>query len=98
VNILLKGGIIMPLVKVLRHGQVTLPKEFRKILGISEGDLMEVELEGTKILFKPKVAVDKETVLSPAGKEKLVQALRAYQKGKVREFDNLDELIKELNS
>jgi len=88
----------MPLVKVLRHGQVTLPKEFREILGINEGDLMEAELAGTKILFKPKAVVDKETTLSPAGKKEVAEALRAYQKGEAKEFDNLDELIEELNS
>jgi AbrB family looped-hinge helix DNA binding protein len=88
----------MPLVKVLRHGQVTLPKEFREILGINEGDLMEAELSGTKILFKPKAVVDKETTLSPAGKKKVAEALRAYKKGEAKEFDNLDELIEELNS
>jgi len=88
----------MPLVKVLRHGQVTLPKEFREILGINEGDLMEAELTGTKILFKPKAVVDKETTLSPAGKKKVAEALCAYQKGEAKEFDNLDDLIKELNS
>lgn len=50
----------MPLVKVLRHGQVTLPKEFRKVLGVSEGDLMEAELDGSRILLKPKVVVDRD--------------------------------------
>lgn len=59
----------MALVKVLRHGQVTLPKEFRKKLGINEGDLMEAELEGTKILFKAKVVVDKGTVPAVAATE-----------------------------
>jgi AbrB family looped-hinge helix DNA binding protein len=53
----------MALVKVLRHGQVTLPKEFREILGINEGDLMEAELDGSRILFKPKAVVDKEASL-----------------------------------
>jgi AbrB family looped-hinge helix DNA binding protein len=88
----------MPLVKVLRHGQVTLPKEFRKILDIHEGDLIEAELEGTKILFKPKVVVDKETVLSPVGQKKVLEALKAYQKGEVKEFDKLEDLMQELNS
>jgi AbrB family looped-hinge helix DNA binding protein len=49
----------MALVKVLRHGQVTLPKEFRDILGINEGDLMEAELEDNRILFRPKIVMDK---------------------------------------
>ena len=55
----------MPLVKVLRHGQVTLPKDFRKILGIIEGDLMEAELDGTRILLNPKAVVDREATPSP---------------------------------
>jgi len=88
----------MPLVKVLRHGQITLPKEFRDILGIQEGDLMEAELDGTRILVKPKVVVDKETVLSPTGQKKVLAAVKAYQKGKVREFDNLDDLLKDLHT
>jgi AbrB family looped-hinge helix DNA binding protein len=66
----------MPLVKILRHGQVTLPKEFRDILGINEGDLLEAELDGSRILLKPKVVVDKETAPSrdqAAGIRKLGQ-------------------------
>jgi len=88
----------MPLVKVLRHGQVTLPKEFREILGVMEGDLMEAELDGSRILLKPKAVVDKETTLSPAGKKRVTEALRAYKKGETKEFENVDDLIEELNS
>ena len=40
----LKGGKKMPFVKVLRHGQVTLPKEFREVLHINEGQILEAEL------------------------------------------------------
>jgi AbrB family looped-hinge helix DNA binding protein len=54
----------MPLVKILRHGQVTLPKEFRDILGINEGDLLEAELDGSRILLTAKMVVDKETAPS----------------------------------
>jgi len=50
----------MPLVKVLRHGQVTLPKEFREILGVMEGDFLEAEMEGSRIMLKPKAVVDRE--------------------------------------
>lgn len=51
----------MPLVKILRHGQVTLPKEFRDILRINEGDLLEAELDGSRIVLTTKIVVDKET-------------------------------------
>ena len=88
----------MPVVKILRHGQITLPKEIRKILGVEEGDLLELGLEDAKIFLKPKVLMDKETVLSEGGKIKIKEALESLEKKNVKEFDNVDGLIDELNS
>jgi AbrB family looped-hinge helix DNA binding protein len=88
----------MPLVKILRHGQITLPKEIRKILGVEEGDLLEVGLENARVFLQPKVLVDKETMLSGAGKIKIKEALKALEKKEIKEFDNIDDLINELNS
>ena len=50
----------MPFVRVLRGGQITMPKELRKILEIKEGDILEVEMEKNKVVLKPKVLVDKD--------------------------------------
>ncbi len=50
----------MPLVKVIRHGQITLPADFREELDIKEGDYMEAELEGKAIVLRPKVLLDRE--------------------------------------
>ena len=50
----------MPLVKVIRHGQITIPKELREALGIEEGDLLEVELKKSQMIIKPKAVVDKK--------------------------------------
>jgi AbrB family looped-hinge helix DNA binding protein len=88
----------MPVVKILRHGQITLPKEIRKILGVEEGDLLEVGFENTRVFLQPKVLVDKESVLSEAGKVKVKEALEALENKEVKEFDNVEDLIKELNS
>ena len=88
----------MPVVKILRHGQITLPKEIRKILGVEEGDLLEVGLEDARVFLQPKVLVDKQTVLSEAGDIKIKEALEALKKKEVKEFDNVDNLMKELNS
>jgi len=88
----------MPVVKILRHGQITLPKEIRKILGVEEGDLLEVGLEDSRVFLQPKVLVDKQTVLSEAGEIKIKEALEALKKKEVKEFDNVDDLINELNS
>ena len=88
----------MPLVRILRHGQITLPKEIRKILGVGEGDLIELRLENARVFLQPKILVDKQTVLSEAGEIKINEALEALKKKEIQEFDNVDDLIKELNS
>jgi antitoxin PrlF len=92
-----KGAIAMPVVKILRHGQITLPKEIRKILGVEEGDLLEVGLENARVFLQPKILVDKQTVLSKAGETKIKEALEALKKKEVKEFDNVDDLITELS-
>ena len=88
----------MPLVKILRHGQITLPKEIRKTLGVEEGDLLEVGVENSRVFLQPKILVDKKTELSEAGKIKIKEALEALERNEVKEFDNVEDLIKELNS
>jgi AbrB family looped-hinge helix DNA binding protein len=49
----------MSFVKVLRGGQITMPKELREVLEIKEGDILEVQMEKNKLVLKPKVLVDK---------------------------------------
>ena len=49
----------MTFVKVLRGGQITMPKELRKVLEIKEGDILEVQMEKNKVVLKPKILVDK---------------------------------------
>lgn len=66
----------MPFVKVLRHGQVTVPKPLRKTLGIEEGDVLEVVAKNNGILFKPKILLDKKT---HPGKKQLAAAKAAKE-------------------
>jgi AbrB family looped-hinge helix DNA binding protein len=42
------------IVKITKHGQVTIPKRFRDVLGLGEGDLAEAELEDERIVITPK--------------------------------------------
>jgi len=55
-----KGDITMLYVKVLRGGQITMPKQLRKVLEIKEGDILEVEVKNHKVVLKPKALVDKD--------------------------------------
>jgi AbrB family looped-hinge helix DNA binding protein len=41
------------IVKVTRRGQTTIPVEFRKKLGIKDGDELIVEVTEKGVLFKP---------------------------------------------
>ncbi len=50
----------MPFVKVLRGGQITMPKELREVLEIKEGDILEVQMEKNKVILKPKILMDKD--------------------------------------
>jgi len=88
----------MSLVKVLRNGQVTLPKGVRKVLGIKEGDVLEVAFGKAGVVLKPKVLIDKESILSAKGEKKVKEALDAYKKGETKSFKNAEDLIEELNS
>ena len=95
----IKGEKLMSLVQVREKAQITLPSKVRQALGIKQGDYLEAEVEGNKIVLIPKILVDKaETVtLSKKGEEMLDEALNDVRKGNVRKFDNVEELIDDLN-
>jgi AbrB family looped-hinge helix DNA binding protein len=52
----------MPIVRILEHGQVTIPKKFREALELEKGDLAEAELEGKRIVITPKKLVKEEAL------------------------------------
>lgn len=64
-------------VKVTRNYQITIPAEIRRALGIREGDLLEVRLEGGKIVVEkpslelPRIKLGKE--ISDEEIERLVE-------------------------
>ncbi len=50
----------MPILKVQKRGQVTIPTQFRVQAGIADGDLLEARWEHGKITLTPKSLVDRE--------------------------------------
>ncbi len=67
----------MTVVKVLRHGQITLPKNLREVLDIKEGDILEIELEQSCLVLKAKMLVDKDKTMGQGGQEPVLPVLRA---------------------
>ena len=50
----------MPFARILRKGQMTLPKKIRDVLNVSEGDIVDFQISGSTVIMKPKVLVEKE--------------------------------------
>jgi AbrB family looped-hinge helix DNA binding protein len=69
----------MASVTVTRHSQVTIPKEIREAVGITEGDIVQMKVvEGNKIMIEK---ADQEawrdcTDFLPVDFEKLLKSLR----------------------
>ena len=70
----------MPLIKVIRNGQVTLPAGIRKMLHVADGDYLEAEVSDGMLTLRPVAIVDRE------GAEKLSALRRDIQVG----IDQLD--------
>ena len=97
----------MPLVKVKRYNQVTIPKKLSRELGINEGDYVELSREGNKLYIEPVRFVKKDltkvwreqakqmetSTLSEEGEKMLLKALEDKEKGRFEVFDDVEELI-----
>lgn len=94
-----KEDKLMPLVQVREKAQITLPAKVRKALDIKEGDYLEVEVEGNKIVLVPQVLIEKTqpVTLSAKGEVMLKQALKEVTEGKVKEFQDVENLINDLH-
>jgi len=59
----------MSLIKINRHGQITIPATLRKHLNIGEGNYLEIKKEGGTIILKPVKVVDVEESSSNTSRE-----------------------------
>lgn len=84
----------MPIVKIRTNRQVTVPKAIFDDLGLKEGDFVEVNLQGTDIVIRPKRLVDMEDSLSPE-EEKLIET--GFDQLKNGEYVAWDDLKRELD-
>lgn len=64
-------------VKLGSSRQVVIPKKIHDALGLASGDYLEVELRENRVVFTPKVLVDKEV------EPRLREALADIQAGRI---------------
>jgi AbrB family looped-hinge helix DNA binding protein len=85
----------MPISKLGQHRQVVIPKEICDELGLEEGDFVEVERQGTKVVLTPKRLVEKH----PEIDRRLAEAEEDIKAGRVSgPFATVDTLKRHLNA
>jgi AbrB family looped-hinge helix DNA binding protein len=83
------GKVMRKIVKQLRHGQVTIPKEFREALGLTDEDMLAMTLSEGKLEVEP-VRVAPKAKGSPWAKElyELFAPVRESLRGRTEEEVN----------
>jgi AbrB family looped-hinge helix DNA binding protein len=86
------GKAMRKIVKQLRHGQVTIPKEFREALGLTDEDMLAITLSEGKLEVEP-VRVAPKAKGSPWARElyQLFAPVRESLKGYCQK--EIDEAI-----
>ena len=72
----------MPTVKIRTNRQVTVPKVIFDDLGLKEGDYVDVSLQGSVIVIRPKRLVDLDDTLSPEEEKLVEEGFRELRQGR----------------
>jgi AbrB family looped-hinge helix DNA binding protein len=79
----------MAVVKIMAHGQITIPKKIRDTLGIEKGDLAEAEILGDQVVITPKKLVKQKALVEM---EALLKTVHSRNKGVTEEQVTADVL------
>ena len=78
-----------------KRNLISIPKELRMLLNISEGDILNLRLEGNKVILEPcrLVPASQAFFWSAQTQEDLKEARQNVDEGKVREFKDIEGFI-----
>ena len=90
----------MGVYKVTTNAQVTIPKEIREKVKLKEGDLIDFAVKDGCIIIVPKKVIDanQEWFWTTEWQKKEREADEELEKGEYEEFDNVEDLIRDLQS
>ena len=80
------------LLQLRDKNQLTLPKEIIDKLGLHKDDTLNVVLEDDKIVIRPVSIVETKLLTE------LKEAFEDIKNGKVKSFDSIDDLLKDLDA
>jgi AbrB family looped-hinge helix DNA binding protein len=87
--------------QIRENGQITLPTSIRRQTNLKAGDLLEVSVnEDGTICLIPKVAIDRSQAYfwTKRWQDGEREAEEDISAGRVKKFDNVDDLINDLES
>ena len=84
--------------KIRDNSQITIPKNIMDKLDLKKGDTISIELRDEEIVLKPVVIIDKSQTWfwSKTWQKEEREAEEDIKKGRVKTFNNADELMKDL--
>lgn len=91
----LRGGEAMPIIKVLRNGQLTLPAKFRETLELKQGDLLDAGLEEDKIVLRPVTTIERKRKKEKTRERFFKLMDKTWDKNKETDPKEVERIVKE---
>lgn len=91
----MKGKLLNMLAELKAKSQVTIPKKIVDNLKLSQGDKFEIREENGAIVLTPVVIYPQKVI--DELKENVEDMKKQLSKGEVPVFDNIDDLIADLD-
>ena len=90
----------MCICKINQRHQITIPKAIRSQIHLNTGDPVELLVEDGRIIIVPKKLIDADQAWfwTREWQEKEREADESIAKGEFKEFDNVEDLLKDLHS
>ena len=86
--------------KIRDNSQITIPKNIMDKLDLKKGDSISIELRDDEIILKPVVIIDKSQTWfwNKDWQKEEMEAEEDIKKGRVKTFNKVDELMKDLKN
>nr|BAL58450.1 hypothetical conserved protein [Candidatus Acetothermum autotrophicum] len=82
----------MPIVKIMKHCQVAIPKELFEQLHLEVGDYLEAKIENGQLIYSPQELLPRQV------EQAIEKAFEEIKLGKTKRFKDVEALIEELNN